>query len=147
MPLSEIVVNNGIFLWHNLWLVLLMLSVALAWQDFQYLKVNRILAYLTCAIFALGFATASCESIAMCLLVLIVLLVYKKFRPLSVQKIDIAFTSLGILWTDFAMLTYYFFIIALFLWLLKVVLKQTKLPFLTAWFFGFLVIFIKQLLH
>lgn len=145
MQLSEIIFNQVIFLGQNFWLILLLFSAVLAWQDFKYLCVNRKLAYFTCVIFALGVVKAPYESMAMCSLVLIALLVYKKFRPLSIQKIDIAFISLGILWTDFAMLTYYFFIIALFLWFLKVVFKKNQLPFLTAWFFGFLVIFIMQL--
>jgi hypothetical protein len=126
MPLSEIIFNQVIFLGQNFWLILLPFSAVLAWQDFKYLCVNSKLAYFTCVIFALGVVKTPSESIAMCSLVLIALLVYKKFRPLSIQKIDIAFISLGILWTDFAMLTYYFFIIALFLWLLKIVFKKNQ---------------------
>lgn len=141
MPLSEIIFHKVMFLWQNFWLILLPFSFALAWQDFKCLKVNRNLAYFTCAIFCLGFATAPYESMAMCLLVFITLLIYKKFRPLSIQKIDIEFTSLGILWIDLKMLTYYFFAIALVLWLLQLVFKQTKLPFLTAWFTGFWIVF------
>lgn len=146
MPLSEINFYDDMFLWQSFWLILLPFSCALACQDFKILKINRNLAYFTCAIFALGFATASCESIVMCLLVFIILLVYKKIRPLSIQNIDIVLTSLGILWIDIAILTYYFFAIALVLWFLKVVLKQTKLPFLTAWFVGFWIAIVLEVM-
>jgi hypothetical protein len=141
MPLSETIFHKSIFLWNNLWLILLPLSAVMAWQDLKLLRVNRNLAYLTCAVFTLGFAEASNESIIVCLVSLITLLIYKKFRPTSIQRIDIEFFSLGILWVNQEMISYYCFAIALALLLFKLILKQRKLPFLTAWFIGVWIAF------
>lgn len=142
MPFSEIFFHSAVGLWNNLWLILLPLSFVLAWQDFQKLMVNRNLAYLTGAVFSLGFAHANNISITICLITFAVLMIYQKFRPLSIQKVDIEFFALSILWLNPNIIPIYSFLVALFLVLFKVLLKQAKLPFLTAWFIGFWVIFI-----
>lgn len=163
MPFSEILFHKAVFLlqtlasvvlWINWWLLMLPFSACLAWQDFKYLRVNQKLASVCIAIFVYGFAGAATfylgffaadnYSVLIALFIYIVLSVYRKFRPLSIQKIDINFFSLGILWLGSKTLPFYCLFVALALLLLKIILKQDKLPFLTAWFIGFWISFLIQ---
>lgn len=144
MSFSEVVFHGAVFLWNNLHFILLPLSAVLAWQDFKKLTVNSSLVYLTRTIFCLGFAHANTISITFCIITLAILMLYKKFRPISIQTIDIEFFSLGVLWLDSNVISTYSFLVAFFLVLFRALLKQRRLPFLTAWFIGFWAVFLNQ---
>lgn len=132
----------------QVWLALIPLSLALAWQDWKSQQVNIVLAIIT--VFTLAL---SAQHVYQSLWVFGFLWLYRYFRKAkpntfqetpslkskehSIQLIDIALFSLGAGYFSINYFSAYCLLTAIVLVILAKITHKKKLPFMVAWTMGF----------
>lgn len=134
--------HSLIFFFKNYHLIALIcffpISCILAWQDFNYLQVDKKLSIIGILLILKKFL--SFEHAICVIAITFFLCCYQKIRPFSIQKIDIAFFFCGMLWFEINYIPLCCFLISFFMIFFKVVFKLEKIPFLTAWVLSFWIL-------
>lgn len=129
----------GILIQMPFWLLLLPLTILLAWQDWKARQVNAGVVLATLLSLILNIQYFSHVLGVFC-----ILWIYKYFRKNSIQIVDIALFSAGAGCFSLTFLSAYCIITAFILAIIFRAILIKKLPFLTAWVMGFWVTYFMQ---
>ncbi len=111
--------------------LLIPLTIGLVIQDWRWQRVDLSVAMLAIGVLAIGVSNGY-----LALAVFSILWLYQRFRPGSVQMIDIAIFGLGAGYFAIPIFSVYCLVTAIVLLALNK-LKAGRLPFLVAWAVGF----------